>query len=96
MSFGYFFGVRSDISGNDYDDANAPWHELEPLYETCSECNGDGGIYYNDNGDEINVADYERLSDEDKTLWTFAECEHCDGIGTIVSEPYIPDYDRYD
>lgn len=91
-----FFGVRPFISGNDWDDPRAPWNQVEPLYETCPHCNGDGGIYYNDNGDELNVADYDRLSDEDKSTWQFDACEHCDGTGTIISEREIPDYDDYD
>ena len=96
MGFGYFFGVNQSVSGNDWNDPYAPWNDTEPLYETCPYCSGDGGIYYNDNGDELSVVDYERLSEEDREIWTFDKCEYCDGTGTIIAEPYEPDCDRYD
>ena len=95
--FGRFFGSCQDVSGNDWwDDPRAPWNESDAQYENCPDCNGDGGDYYNDDGDVISVADWERLSDEDKTLWTFEKCERCEGLGTIEIEPYEPDYDDYD
>lgn len=90
-----FFGVQPFVSGNDWDDPRAPWNQVEPLYETCPHCNGDGGIYYNDDGAEIIAADYDRLSDEDKSMWKFEECEHCDGVGTIIVERDLSDYDDY-
>ena len=95
MIFGYFDGSVPSLCGNDYNDPQAPWNQPEPLYETCPNCEGDGGIYYNDEGAELSVVDYERLSEEDKALWTFDKCERCDGIGTIITEPYEPDYDDY-
>ena len=88
MAGGGYYPTMSDIEW-----ANAPWNELEPLYETCIHCCGDGGIYYNDEGDELSVVDYNRLSDEDKAQWTFDECEHCDGVGTIIVEREMPDFD---
>lgn len=96
MPFGYFFGVNQSVSGNDYDDRHAPWNQREPLYETCPHCGGDGGVYYNENGDEMCAIDYERLSDEYKSLWVLDNCEHCDGIGTIITEPWENDSDDYD
>lgn len=96
MSFGYFYGVRQSVSGNDYDDRNAPWNQREPLYETCPHCDGDGGVYYDDDGNELSVIDYERLSEEDKCLWTLDKCEHCDGVGTIITDPWEIDSDYYD
>lgn len=85
------------VSGNDWwDNPNAPWNQSEAMKETCPDCDGDGGVYYNDNGDELSKSDWERLSDEDKVLWEFEKCERCEGIGTIMVEPYEPDWDDYD
>jgi hypothetical protein len=86
-----------EVSGNDWGgNPNAPWNHVDAMYENCPECNGTGGDYYNECGDIISVADWERLSDEDKALWTFNKCERCDGVGTIEVDPYEPDYDNYD
>lgn len=70
--------------------ANAPWNEPEPVYETCPECNGECGVWVNEDGDEIHEAEYKRLSDEDKALWDFIECEQCNGEGEVLVED---DYD---
>lgn len=86
-----------DVSGNDWwGNPQAPWNQPDAIYENCPDCNGTGGDYYNEDGDKISKADYERLSDEDKALWTFDKCERCEGLGTIEVEPYEPDYDDYD
>lgn len=86
-----------EVSGNDWcGNPQAPWNQPDAEYDNCPDCNGTGGDYYNDDGDVISVADWERLSDEDKALWTFNKCERCDGLGTIEVEPYEPDYDDYD
>lgn len=68
--------------------AAAPWNEVEPKYETCPECNGDRGVYYNEDGEELSSVDYERLSDEDKALWIFDKCERCDGTGYVSDIDY--------
>lgn len=74
---------------------NAPWNELEPpTFETCPECNGDCGIYYNEYDEELSKVDYDRLSDEDKSLWVLDKCCRCDGLGIIEAEP--SDYQHYD
>ena len=92
-----FFGSCQDVSSNDWwGNPQAPWNQPDAVYENCPDCDGTGGDYYNDDGDVISVADWERLSDEDKALWTFNKCERCDGLGTIEVEPYEPDYDDYD
>lgn len=92
-----FFGSCQNISGNDWwGNPQAPWNQPDARYENCPDCNGTGGDYYNEDGDVISVADWERLSDEDKALWTFDKCERCEGLGTIEVEPYEPDYDDYD
>lgn len=97
LPYNIFFGTQPFVSGNDWaEDPRAPWNQEEPLYETCPYCAGDGGVYYNENGDILEVVDYERLSEEDKSLWEFEKCEHCDGIGTIITEAPEPDYDNYD
>lgn len=90
-----FFGSCQYISGNDWwENPQAPWNQPEARYENCLDCNGTGGDYYNEDGDVISVADWERLSDEDKALWTFDKCERCEGLGTIEVEAYEPDYDE--
>ena len=92
-----FFGSCQDVSSNDWwGNPQAPWNQPDAEYDTCPDCNGTGGDYYNDDGDVISVADWERLSDEDKALWTFDKCERCEGVGTIEVEAYEPDYDDYD
>lgn len=65
---------------------NAPWNETEPTFVTCPECNGDCGIYYNDDGEELSKVDYDRLSDEDKQGWLLDKCCRCDGLGVIEYE----------
>ena len=92
-----FFGSCQDVSGNDWwGNPRVPCNQPDAVYENCPDCNGTGGDYFNEDGDVISVADWERLSDEDKALWTFDKCERCDGLGTIEVEPYEPDYDDYD
>lgn len=92
-----FFGSYQDVSGNDWwGDRHAPWNQPDAVYETCSHCNGDGGVWYDDDGNEYTKADYERLSEECRKGLNFDKCEHCDGVGTIEVEPYTPDYDDFD
>lgn len=64
----------------------APWNQSDDEYETCPDCNGDGGIYFNEDGDEISKAEYEQLSDEEKELWEFEKCSTCDGSGEVIKE----------
>ena len=80
----------------DWEWANAPWNEEEPNYDTCPDCNGDGGVWYDEDGEKHSKADYERMSEEDKALCVFEQCERCGGEGEIEVEPYEPDYDDYD
>ena len=80
---------------SDIEWAKAPWNQTEPVYDTCPDCNGDGGVWYNEDGKKYSVADYERLSEEDKALCVFEKCERCGGDGEIEVEPYEPDYDDY-
>lgn len=80
---------------SDWEWAHAPWNEPDIAYETCPDCNGDGGVWYDEYGKEYSVADYERLSEEDKALCVFEECARCNGVGEIEAEPYEPDYDDY-
>lgn len=86
MGLGYFFGVNQSVSGNDWDDPNAPWRQEEPKYEVCPECGGDGGVFYNEAGDILSSVDYNKLSDEDKKLWEMDKCLRCDGSGEIEVE----------
>lgn len=91
MTFGSFYKTRQSICGNDYDYPYAPWNENDDAYEICPICNGDGGVYYNEDGDEINRDAYEGLNDKDKAEWTFERCANCDGEGLI--EICEPEYD---
>jgi Zn-finger nucleic acid-binding protein len=85
-----------DVSGNDWwGDPQAPWNQPEPMYDTCPDCNGDGGVWYDEDGKEYSVADYERMSEEERSELEFDKCERCEGVGTIEVEPYEPDYDDY-
>lgn len=75
---------------------NAPWNQPQAVYETCPDCNGDGGVWYDEEEDkEYDVADYERMSEEVRSTLQFIKCERCDGVGTIEVEPYGYDYDDY-
>lgn len=90
MAGGGNYPIMTDTDWN-----RAPFNQPDPEYQTCDECNGDGGVWYNEDGDVISKADYERMSDEDKALWTFEKCERCEGKGKIEVEPYEPDWDDY-
>ena len=84
-----FFGSCQDVSGNDWwDNPEAPWNKPDAVYEACPDCKGDGGVYYNEDGDELSKSDYESLNDEDKVLWGFDKCRRCDGFGTIRISDY--------
>lgn len=98
MTFRYFFGINQSVSGNDYDDPRAPWNQSDIEYSICTECNGDGGVYYNEDGDELSVADYQRLSEEDQAMCIFEKCPHCDGDGVIECdiELYEPEFEYED
>lgn len=63
--------------------ANAPWNQLDAVYETCPECNGDGGVWYDENGEEYSASDFEQMSEEVRFGLEFDKCERCDGVGTI-------------
>lgn len=68
----------------------------EPTMIPCPDCGGDGGVFYNEEGDEISRVEYDKLSAEQQEDWEFEPCEYCDGDGEIEAEPYEPDYDNYD
>ena len=91
MAGGGYYPIMSDT-----DWKRAPFNQPDPEYQTCDECNGDGGVWYDDNGNEFSKADYERMSDEMRNGLKFDECEHCGGKGEIEVEPYEPDWDDYD
>lgn len=91
MAGGGGYPIMSDIEWS-----RAPWNQPEIECADCPHCNGEGGIWVNDDGDVIDSADYKRLSDEDKSLFTFERCEYCKGDGYIEVEPYGVDYDNYD
>lgn len=73
--------------------SNEPWNQEEPEYETCPNCCGDGGIYYNEDGDDITKNEYLRLSEEEKKLWEFEKCSTCDGSGEVIKEAEERDWD---
>lgn len=91
MAGGGGYPIMSDIEWK-----RAPWNRPEPEYDTCPYCDGDGGDWVNEDGDVLSDADYNRLSDEDKSLYDFLRCEYCKGTGEIEVEPYGVDYDNYD
>lgn len=90
MAGGGYYPTMTDIEW-----ANAPWNEPNIAYDTCPDCNGDGGVWYNEDGKKYSVADYERMSDEERKDLEFEKCERCDGKGEVEVEPYEPDYDDY-
>lgn len=91
MAGGGYYPTMTDIEWR-----NAPWNQPEPVYDTCPDCNGDGGVWYNGDGDEYSVADYSRMSKEMQRGLKFDKCERCNGEGEIIAEEYEPDYDDYD
>lgn len=96
--YDFYFPRHKEVSGNDYDWPNAPWNQSDIAYSICSECNGDGGVYYNDDGDELSVADYQRLSEEDQAMCIFEKCPRCDGEGVVECdiELYEPEFEYED
>lgn len=56
---------------------------------TCPACDGNGEIYYNENGDRITKAQYDALP---KSRRDCDKCAECDGTGEIEFE-YEPDWD---
>ena len=82
------------VSGNDWwANPDAPWNQPELVYETCHECEGIGGRWYNEDGVELSKDEYDALSEEDKDSIEFVECRKCEGLGTVVVEPYNPSDD---
>lgn len=92
MAGGGYYPIMTDLEW-----ADAPWNNSsEETYDVCPECDGDGGVWYDEDGKEYSKADYERMSEEEQTELEFKECERCEGKGKIEVEPYKPDYDDYD
>lgn len=77
------------------EEANAPWNKIEIEREICPTCNGYGGVWYNERGDEINPDVYSQLSEKEKNDWEFDPCEQCNGKGYIDDESNI-DTDLFD
>ena len=90
MAGGGCYPTMTDLEWRD-----APWNERESKYEVCIECNGDGGIWYDEDGNEYSVADYKRMSDEMREGLEFDKCERCKGKGKVEFEPYEIDCDYY-
>jgi Zn-finger nucleic acid-binding protein len=90
MAGGGYYPTMTDIEWR-----NAPWNQPDIAYDTCPDCNGDGGVWYDEDGNEYSVADYERMSEEERKDLGFEKCERCGGDGEIEVEPYEPDYDDY-
>lgn len=91
MAGGGYYPTMTDIEW-----ANAPWNQPDAVYENCPDCNGDGGVWYDEDGKEYSVADYERMSEEERKDFEFEKCERFGGEGMIEVEPYEPDWDDYD
>lgn len=88
MYGGGYYPIMSDTEWR-----SAPWNQEEPEYETCPDCDGDGGEYYDADGEVISKEEYLHLSDFDKLLYEFVECEKCGGSGKIIKEDDEPDWD---
>lgn len=76
-------------------DPNAPWNEVDDVYETCSECGGDGGVWFDEDGKEFTLAEYKKLPKEHQELCEFDVCLRCDGLGTVVVENNEPDWEDW-
>lgn len=75
-----------EISPNDWwDNPLAPWNKQDS-YVKCEDCNGDGGVWYDHDGNVCSVSDYERKGESDKLGWLFDECLTCLGTGEIKQE----------
>ena len=78
MAGGGYYPIMSDSEW-----ANAPWNETETKYRLCPNCNGDRGVWYDDDDKKYSVADYERMSEEERKDLEFEKCKYCDGDGEI-------------
>jgi RecJ-like exonuclease len=59
-------------------------------HEPCVECNGVGGFYFNEDGDEITKEEY--LENKGNKKYFMIPCEECDGKGYIEIYEEIPNY----
>ncbi len=57
----------------------------EPVYIDCPECNGEGYLYYTEEGDDITRDDFYSSGR------IIEKCPICDGEGEIID-----DYDRFE
>lgn len=71
------------ISGNDYNDPDAPWNDTREE-EVCEVCNGDGRWYLGEEGDTITEDEYNALPYAKRETYDKIICPNCDGEGYIV------------
>ena len=53
---------------------------------TCQKCGGTGGVWFDEDGKTLSAEEYEKLSNEEQSNWSFDECLICEGTGTIKIE----------
>lgn len=85
----------------------APWRQVDPETEPCSECNGTGYHYWAACTDEMHDVECSRefyltlpdtLEEAEARDYGYYKgeaykCRECDGTGEIEIEPYEPDWD---
>lgn len=59
------------------------YYEDEESYITCGECNGEGFIYVDENGNEV--------EEDSPNCIDTCKCESCNGEGVVEN---LPDYDH--
>lgn len=63
-------------------DPNAPWNQKDPDYIDCPDCNAQGYIYYDEDGNEVDEREYLKFPDK----YEREKCYTCDGEGEIIVE----------
>ena len=61
--------------------SGCPVCSKEPYYVKCLDCDGEGYLYYTEEGDDITRDDFYSRSDVIKE-----RCERCDGEGIIIDD----------
>lgn len=75
--------LRFETGGDYFARPESFYEGTQASYISCPHCDGDGGVWFDADGRQIDKRHYTNLSDEDKELCTFSECEYCEGLGTV-------------